>query len=80
MDIKTGIIILGELLFSAALIYLFQQEEKVLEIENRLTKKIKGASLKRQRAREVKKQKKLNKKALYIPLRENNMTAETKAA
>lgn len=80
MDIKNGMIIMGELVFTCAVIYLLYKEERVVAFEKKTAKKIKSMFAKSRHAREIKRQQKINKKAMYIPLRENNINKKSKAA
>jgi|GEM_PF-2243231 len=80
MDLKTGIIILGEIAFTGALIYLYTRENKVLEFENRVIKRLKASSERRRQKKLIKKQNRINKKALYVPVKANGKNSERRAA
>ncbi|MBQ7639269.1 MAG: hypothetical protein IJS90_10255 [Clostridia bacterium] len=69
MDVKTGMIIIGEAVFTAAVIYLFFKEDRLTALENGMIKKMKAALEARRLIRRIKKQNKINKKALYTPVR-----------
>lgn len=80
MDFRTGIIIIGEFAILGTVIFCFMHERALLTWENRTIGKMKTLARRIHAAREYRRRKKLNRKALYTPLKPPGTGAGEKAA
>ena len=80
MDVKTGLIILGEFLGLGAVIFCFQKEKALMALERTAARNIKRIIDKKAAGRELKRRLRINAKALYIPVEPPKHKKEEKAA
>ena len=80
MDVKTGLIILGECAALGVVIRLFQKERAVRTAEYALGRAVRAAARKAARQKELKRRARLNRRALYTPLKPPAGAANEKAA
>ena len=80
MDVKTGLIILGEFVSLGTVIWCFQKEKALMAVERAAARKIKRIVYKKAAERERKRRLRINAKAIYTPLKPPNQKKEEKAA
>ena len=80
MDVKTGLIILGELIGLGAVIFCFQKEKALMALERAAARNIKRIINNKAAEREIKRRLRINAKAVYTPLKPPKKKKEEKAA
>ncbi len=80
MDVKTGLLILGEFAALGAVIYCFQKEKALLALERAAARNIKRIIDKKAAEREINRRQRINAKALYTPVKPPKHKKEEKAA
>ena len=80
MDVKTGLIILGEFIGLGAVIFCFQKEKALLAVERAIARNIKRSFYKKAEARELARRKRINAKAVYTPVKPPREKNEERAA
>ena len=80
MDVKTGLLILGEFAALGGVIYCFQKEKALLALERAAAQTIKRIIDKKAAERELKRRLRINAKALYAPVKPPKHKKEEKAA
>jgi hypothetical protein len=80
MDVKTGLLILGEFALLGAVIYCHTKEKALLKAERALGQRIKTYFRNRAGAKEIARRKKINKRAAYTPMKPPCKKEKEKAA
>ena len=80
MDVKTGLIILGECAMFGAVIWCFQKEKALMAFERAAARKIRYIRRKKAAAKEIKRRQKINARAAYRPVKPPKKKNEEKAA
>ena len=80
MDVKTGLIILGEFLGLGAVIFCFQKEKALIALERAAARRIKRSVNKKAREREIRRRLRINAKAVYTPVKPPRKKNEERAA
>ncbi len=80
MDLKTGIIIIGQFALLGAALWGALHEDRLLALEKAAADKLKAGVRRQARRRERARMEKINKKALYTPVKPPEKAAREKAA
>ena len=80
MDVKTGLLILGEFALLGAVIYCHTKEKALLSAERAVGQRIKTYFRNRAAAKEIARRKKINKRAAYTPMKPPKKHKEERAA
>ena len=80
MDVKTGLIILGQFALLGGVLRCMRKEKTLLAAERAAARHIKRFVYKKAAARELKRRLRINAKAIYTPLKPPKHKKEEKAA
>ena len=80
MDVKTGLLILGEFALLGAVIYCHTKEKALLKAERAAAQRVKTYFRSKAAAKEIARRKKINKKAAYTPMKPPKKKDREKAA
>ena len=80
MDVKTGLVILGEFALLGAVIYCHTKEKALRKAERALGQRVKTYFRNRAAAKEIARRRKINKKAAYTPMKPPKKRDREKAA
>ena len=80
MDVKTGLLILGEFALLGAVILAAQKEKTLRALERAAAKRLLAVYKKRAAAKELARRRKINQKAVYVPVRPPEKQNEEQAA
>ena len=80
MDVQTGMIILGEFALLGAVIWAYRHETALIRIEKHLGRQFRKALRRTLRNIETRRREKINKKALYTPMKPPEEHVGEKAA
>ena len=80
MDVKTGMIIMGEFALLGAVIWAYRQEPALIRMERRLQKGFRKWRRHVARKTENRRREKINRRAVYTPVKPPKRNAKEKAA
>ena len=80
MDVQTDMIIIGEFALLGAVIWAYRHEKALIAIEKHIGKKFRAARRRRNRIKEIRRREKINRRAVYTPVKPPKHSAGEKAA
>ena len=80
MDVQTGMIILGEFALLGAVIWAYRHEKALITAEKHLLKRLRAVRRRRARLKEIRRRERINRRAVYKPMKPPKHSAGEKAA
>ncbi len=80
MDVQTGMIILGEFALLGAVIWAYRHEKALVTAEKHISKRLRAVRRRRARLKELRRREKINRRAVYTPMKPPKHSAGEKAA